>query len=54
MLPLLNDYLHAKTLTDCCISSRDIDDQRILQSDRKKGTTGLTQLKLVASDASFL
>ena len=30
MLPSLDDYLHAKNLRDCWISSNNIDDQRIL------------------------
>ena len=55
MLPLLDDYLHAKCLWECWISSRYIDDQRILQSDWTRGTTGCsTQLKEVVSDATSL
>ena len=33
MLPFFYDYVHAKNLWDQLTSSRDIDDQRILQSD---------------------
>ena len=60
MLRSLDDYLHAKSLRNCWISSRDIDDQRILQSDWKRGTklylasSGHTQPNVVASEATFL
>ena len=40
MLPLLDEFLHAKNLRDRWISSRDIDDQRILQFDWTRVTTG--------------
>ena len=33
MLPSLDEYAHAQNLRDRLIPSRDIDDQRILQSD---------------------
>ena len=33
MLPSLDDYFHAKSPADPLISSRNIDDQRILQFD---------------------
>ena len=60
MLRSLDDYLHAKNLRNCWISSRDIDDQRILQSDWKRGaklylaSSGHTQPNVVASEATFL
>ena len=40
MLQMLEDYLRAKNLKSHWISSRDIDDQRILQSDWMKGKAG--------------
>ena len=54
MLPSHDNYLHAKNLRDCWISSRYINDQRILLSDWTSGTTGHTQPKVVVSDATFL
>ena len=53
MLHLLDDYLLAKNQRDCWISSRDIDDQRILQSDWMRDQTGHTQTKVVVSDTNF-
>ena len=53
MLPFFHNYLHAKDLRYSLIPSRYIDDQRILQSDWAKSTTGQTQLKVVISDAAF-
>ena len=37
---------HVKSLGDCWISSKNIDYQRILQSDCKRDTTGHTQPKV--------
>ena len=54
MLNSLDDYLHAKNLRDCRIFSKDIDDQRILQSDWKSNKTSHTKAKLVTLDATFL
>ena len=53
MLPSLNDYFHAKLLRYRLIPSRDIDDQRILQSDWTGDTTENTQPKVVVSSATF-
>ena len=33
MLPFFDDYLHAKNLQDRLTPSRDIDDERLMQSD---------------------
>ena len=46
MLHSLDYYLHAKNLRDCRIFSKDIDDQRILQSDWKSNKTSHTKAKL--------
>ena len=54
MLPSLDDYLLAKSLGDSLISFIDTDDQRILQTDWARGTTGHTQPKVVVSDVTFL
>ena len=53
MLPSLDHYLHVKNIRDRSIRSRNIDDQKILQSELKRGTTGHTQPKVVISDAAF-
>ena len=53
MLPSLHDYLLAKSLGDSLISFIDTDDQRILQPDWARGTTGHTQPKVVVSDVTF-
>ena len=45
MLPSLEEYLHAKNLRYQMILSRDIVDQRILQSDWTRGIPGCTQPK---------
>ena len=56
---LVSDAAFPWWLTPCkklgyhLIHSRDIDDQRILQSDWTKGTTGHTHLKELALDAVF-
>ena len=42
MLPFLNDYLHAKKIRCQLIFFREIEDQRILQSDWNRGLTGHT------------
>ena len=52
MIPLLDDYLRVKNLRDCWISSRDIDDQRIIKSDWTRSTTAHKQPKVVASGAT--
>ena len=49
----LGDKLHTNKLR-YLILSRDIDDQRILQSGSTRGTTGHTQPNVVVSDAAFL
>ena len=54
MLPSLDDYLYAKNIRNHSIPSRDIDDQRILQSDWPRDTTGHTQSRVVNSDTTFL
>ena len=54
MLPLHDDYLHAKILRDYRISSRDINGLRILQSNWMRGTTAHTQPKVVVSEATSL
>ena len=53
MLPSLDDQLHAIELRYYLILSRDIDDQRILQSAWKRDTTDHNQPKVVFSDATF-
>ena len=53
MLPQLEDYLHAKILRDCRISSWDIDDPRILESNWTRETTDNTQPIVVLSEATF-
>ena len=53
MLLSLDNYLHAINLKDRLAPSRDIDDQKILQSDCVRGTTGHSQPKVVVSDAIF-
>ena len=52
MIPLLDDYLRVKNLRDCWISSRDIDDQRIMKSDWTRSTNAHNQPKVVASSAT--
>ena len=54
ILPSIAGYLQEKNLWYSLIPSRDIDDQRILQSDWTRDTTGNTQLKLAVSDPFFL
>ena len=53
MLPSLDHYLHAKNLRYHLTHSRDIDDQRIMQSDRTRSTTYHTQAKIGVSDLSL-
>ena len=53
MVSCLDDFLLTKKHYDGFIFSKDIDDQRILQSDWKRNTTGHTQPKVVVSDAAF-
>ena len=43
MLLFFDDYLQAKNLTGCLISSRDIDDQTILQNDWPRGSKVITK-----------
>ena len=45
MLQTFDDISMQKNLKNCWISSKDIDDQIILQSDWMKGTTDNTQPK---------
>ena len=45
MLPSIDDYLHARSLRDQSIAFRDIDYQKILQSNWTRGTTSHTQPK---------
>ena len=52
MLPSFDKYLHAKNLKNQLIPSRDINDQRISQSDWTKGTIGHIQTKVVVLDAA--
>ena len=54
MLPLLDDCLYAKNPKYCWTFSKDNDDQRIMQSDWTRGTTGHSQLKAVVSDTTFV
>ena len=53
MLPSLDDYLNARNLRDLLILSRDIDDQRILQSHWTRDTIDPTKPKEVVSGAAF-
>ena len=53
MLTSLDYYLHAENLRDPTIPSKDNDDQKILQLNWVKGTTGHTQPKQVVLDATF-
>lgn len=53
MQPFPEEYLHAKKLRHQFVTSRDIVDQRILQSDWTRGTTGHVQQNVVVSDAVF-
>ena len=50
----LCDYHYAKNLRYWLIPSRDIDDQRTLDTDRTRDSTGKTKPKKVVSDATFL
>ena len=43
ILCFLDDYLHAKDLKDCWVSSVDIDGKKILQSHLMRRKTGHTQ-----------
>ena len=52
MLLLFDYYLQATNLR--LIPSRNIEDQRVLQSDWTRDTTGHTQLKVVISDTAFI
>ena len=54
MLLFSDDYLHAKNLRDPLIPSRDIDGQRILQSDWVGSTIAHITSRVVVSDAIFL
>ena len=51
MLPFLDDYLHMKNLRYQLIPFKDIDDERILKYDYKRGT--FVQAEVVVSDATF-
>ena len=53
MLPRLNVYLHAKNLKYHLNASRNIDEQRILQSNLTRDTSDHIQPKLVVSYATF-
>ena len=53
MLPFLMIISSQKNLRYPLIPSRDIDDQRLLQSDWTRGTTGYTQPKMIVRDATF-
>ena len=53
MLASLDDYHHAKNLSDRLVPSRDINDQRIRQFDWTRGTTSHTQPKVVVTDSTF-
>ena len=53
MLPHLNVYLHAKNLKYHLNASRNIDEQRILQSNLTRDTSDHIQPKLVVSYATF-
>ena len=53
MLPCSDDYPYTKNPRYQLISSRNIVDQRISQSDWTKGTPGNTQPKLAVLDVTF-
>ena len=53
MLPSLHEYFHAENLRYKLITSKYIDDQRILQSDWTRTKPGQTQSKVAVSDATF-
>ena len=54
ILVSFDDHLHAKNIRYQMITSTDVDDQRILQSDLTRGTTGHSQPKVVVvSDTNF-
>ena len=52
-LPFTDDYPHDKNLRYHLIPAKDINDQRMLQSDWTKSTAGQTQPKMVVSDVMF-
>ena len=53
MLPFFDDYLHAKNLRYQLILFKEIDYQRILQSDWTRGAIGDTPPKEVVSYSNF-
>ena len=53
MLISFDDYLHAEKLRHKLTLSQDIDDQRILQSDWTRCTSGHIQQKVVVLDPTF-
>ena len=53
MQPSLDNKLHAKKLRYQLILCRDIDDQRMLQSDWMRGTIAHTQTKVLVPGATF-
>ena len=53
LLSCLDGHLCAKNIRYKLIPSKDIDEQRILQSDWIRGTPGHTQSKVVVSYATF-
>ena len=52
MILFLGNYLHVKNLRHKLIPSGDIGDQRMLKADLMRSLTGITQPKLVVSDAT--
>ena len=48
-----DNHFQAKNLKYQLIPSRDIDDQRLMQSNWTKSTTGHTQPKVLLLDANF-
>ena len=53
MLPSSGNYLHVKNLRYQLIPIRDVDDQKILQSDWMRGKISHSQPKVVVPDATF-
>ena len=53
LLPYLDDYLNAKNLQYQLLPSKDIYDQKILQSDWMRSKPGQTHAKNLVSGATF-
>ena len=52
MLPSSGNYLHAKNLRYQLLPIRDVDDQKILQSDWMRGNISHSQPTVVVPDAT--